>query len=99
MTLFGTLRVKVNTTKLIIPCDAILKNTGKVKSHWKNMFPMIYLSSLEGEFWSHGKLNLSWDQSMGKKYFYMTINFPLDLNMFRRSSKKNTEENIQYMYM
>jgi hypothetical protein len=78
MTLFGTLRVKINTTKLIIQiwniivqknaidanstncwnttylfifsCDAILKNTGKVKSHWKNMFPMTYLSSLEEEF-------------------------------------------------
>jgi hypothetical protein len=43
----------------IFSCDAILKNTGKVKSHWKKMFPMIYLSSLEGEFWSHGKLNFS----------------------------------------
>jgi hypothetical protein len=38
--------------------DAMLKNTGKVKSHWKKMFAMIYLSSLEGEFWSHGKLSL-----------------------------------------
>jgi hypothetical protein len=27
---------------------------------------------------SHGTKH----KSMGKKYFYMTINFPLDLNMF-----------------
>jgi hypothetical protein len=63
---------------------------------------------------SHGTKH----KSMGKKYFYMTINFPymgiyqviknhsivylremLSFGNTRRSSKKNTEENIQYMYM
>jgi hypothetical protein len=52
----------INQYLFIFSCDAILKNTGKVKSHWKKRFSMIYLSSLEGEFWSHGKLNFSWGQ-------------------------------------
>jgi hypothetical protein len=49
----------INQYLFIFSCDVILKNTGKVKSHWKKRFPMIYLSSLEGEFWSHGKINFS----------------------------------------